>query len=456
MTSSSSIHTPEAWTPYLRWAFPLIIGGFVLSIGIAIFDMWNTQTKMQLIQKRALASIQLTARLAQDIERERLLVDAHIVESQLAGMERIEKELAAAEARITATLSAYEPTIADDVELAAWQNVQQQIAVLQSKAKEALDFSRQHLEGQARSALSAIAREYDALDQGLDGLTRLNVDRAGLQLASIRAFQRISVIILTLLTLAWTAIAFILAKWVTTLTAQRESQMRATTLGLEQRNRELDAFAGRVAHDLRGPLTAINLAASTTNEGLTRNSSGVFRRGVRQMEAIIEDLLALSRISAETIKAICQTSHVSASVEADLRPTVEAVGGTLRVEAADAAVPYSAGLLRQALWNLGDNAVKYRRPGVQLEIGIRGQITGDAYEFTVSDNGKGMSAVEGQHAFDPFFRGEHVRSMSGTGLGLSIVKRVVEASGGSVSVHSIAGQGSTFKIRLPLATRKAA
>src|SRR5262249_29875814 len=102
------------------------------------------------------------------------------------------------------------------------------------------------------------------------------------------------------------------------------------------------------------------------------------------------------------------------------------------------------------------NAVKYRRSGVQLEVEIRGRIAHRTYELTVSDNGTGMSTLEVQHAFEPFFRGEQVRSTPGTGLGLSIVKRVVETTGGSVSVDTIPARGTTFKIRLPLAAIKAA
>ena len=93
---------------------------------------------------------------------------------------------------------------------------------------------------------------------------------------------------------------------------------------------------------------------------------------------------------------------------------------------------------------------------MHLEIEIRGRITQRTYEFSVSDNGTGMSPWEVQHAFEPFFRGEQVRSTPGTGLGLSIVKRVVEATGGSVSVESVPARGTTFKIRLPLAASKAA
>jgi signal transduction histidine kinase len=233
--------------------------------------------------------------------------------------------------------------------------------------------------------------------------------------------------------------------------------MREAARQLEDQNRELDAFAGRVAHDLRGPLSAINLATFDQGAPNQERTSAIFRRGVKQMETIIQDLLMLSRVSATTSGARCEAAAVIGSAEEDLRPKVEAVGGILHIEAAAAPVRCSEGLLRQIVWNIGENAVKYRRDGVQLNVEIRGRILAHTiYELCVSDNGMGMSPSEAQHVFEAFFRGQQVLSTPGTGLGLSIVKRAVEASGGSVSIDSTLGQGTTFKVHLPVAERKAA
>ncbi|HMF02210.1 MAG TPA: ATP-binding protein [Terriglobia bacterium] len=456
MTSGDSIQIPRAWTPYLWWAFVTIIVGLVVSGTLSIYEMRNTQTKVELIEDRALASIQLAFNLSHDIDQWRRLFEDHIVESDSAGMKRIEGELANAEARMAATSRAYEPTITDDVERDAWQKLQAEIAAVQPKAASVIDLSRKNLDAQARAVMKTLQPDFDAIDQEMEGLVRLNRVRADQEVTLIRSLHRTAVIILAILTVALTGFVLLVAASVTRLIRQRESQMREATTLLQQRNEELDAFAGRVAHDLRGPLTAINLAAFAKEGTAEEGARAVFRRGVSQMETIIQDLLTLSRISAQTTEGRCQTARVAASAEEDLRPEVEGVGGVLRIEAADATVPCSAGLLRQVIWNLGENAVKYRRSGVQLEVEIRGRITKRTYEFSVSDNGMGMSPSEVQHAFEPFFRGEQVRSTPGTGLGLSIVKRVVEATGGSVSLESVPAQGTTFKIRLPLAASKAA
>lgn len=77
-----------------------------------------------------------------------------------------------------------------------------------------------------------------------------------------------------------------------------ERQLRETNSELEERNLELDAFAGRVAHDLRSPLTTISLAVAAPNRVSEENVNAIFHRAIKRMEAIIQDLLTLSRIGA--------------------------------------------------------------------------------------------------------------------------------------------------------------
>jgi signal transduction histidine kinase len=240
------------------------------------------------------------------------------------------------------------------------------------------------------------------------------------------------------------------ARWVIRLVRDRERQMH-------ERNRELDAFAGRVAHDLRGPLTKIYLASSMLDHRkIMPEASAPLRRGVDQMEGIIQDLLTLSRVSALTMTESCQMADVAATLEEDFKSKVESLGGILRIQVAPASVRCNPGLLRQALSNLAENAVKYRRPEVPLVLEVRGRSVSHAYGLSVSDNGTGMSPTDVKQAFEPFFRGEHVTGIPGTGLGLSIVKRAIEANGGSVDVHSALGHGTTINIKLPLAASKAA
>ena len=111
------------------------------------------------------------------------------------------------------------------------------------------------------------------------------------------------------------------------------------------------------------------------------------------------------------------------------------------------------GLLTEALANLADNALKYRRPDAPPRITISGRGNGRRYELRVADNGIGMSPDERRQAFSPFYRALRDREVHGTGLGLSIVKRIAEANGGEVAVESTLGEGTTFVIRLLLGDR---
>ncbi|HXU83729.1 MAG TPA: ATP-binding protein, partial [Polyangia bacterium] len=124
-------------------------------------------------------------------------------------------------------------------------------------------------------------------------------------------------------------------------------------------------------------------------------------------------------------------------------------GAQLTVEVQPAQVRCAEGLLRQVLWNLVDNAIKYHRSEVPPAVEIRGHIADGEYQLLVCDNGMGMSSEEVSHAFEPLYRGRRVEGINGTGLGLSLVKRVLEAAGGHVEVESEVGRGTAFHIHVP-------
>jgi signal transduction histidine kinase len=457
MTSAKPVRIPKEGTPHLRWAFAIIIGGFLLANAVSIYQVRTAQSEVRVISEHALHSTELASRLSRNLYKKRLLIEAHIFEKDTINMQNIEGELVSIDTVIAETSRAYGPIALEQGERTAWQQLQSDIANVQPSLDSAIDLSRINKDQEAQAMMKAIEAPLEKLNDDTDTLVRINRLRAEEEVDAIKGLQFETLVVQIALTITWTAFALLTARLVLRLLRERERQMREATTMLEERNRELDAFAGRVAHDLRGPLTTINLASSMLdNPSLAHEASAPLRRGVNQMETIIQDLLALSRISAQTMDESCETTGVVAPLEEDLRPKVEAVEGELNVQIAPAVVRCNPGLLRQALWNLAENAVKYRRPEVKLRVDIQGRMISHAYEFTVSDNGTGMSPEEARQAFEPFFRGEQVKGIPGSGLGLSIVKRAVEASGGSVLVHSQPGEGTTVKIQLPLAAAKAA
>lgn len=458
MNLARNAQAKQAGVPRLWGAFIVIILAFVLGNIVSIYEMRNSQAQIRLITKHAATNIESISRLSRDLNQKRLLVEDHILEKQTGDLARIEGELTGVEAGIAEASRSYETIGDEETESTAWKQLAAEIAALEPQIAHVLSLSRRNLDAEAQAQFNSIGTRFQSINQASDTLLALNHARANHEVAHVRALQRHAAIFLGVLTIVWTAFALLTARWATRLIMERERQMRLAMSLLEERNRELDAFAGRVAHDLRGPLTTINLAASSIlkrGEGQEANNA-VLRRGVDRMEAIIQDLLTLSRISAQVIGATCETANVTALAREDLKPVVDRVGGVIAVEAAGATVSCNEGLLRQALWNLGENAVKYRRPGIQLHIEIYGRVTPRGYELSVSDNGQGMSSSEVRRALEPFFRGTEAEAATGTGLGLSIVKRVIEASGGNVTVDSIAGRGTTFNIRLKLAAEERA
>ncbi len=442
----------------LWWSFIVIVAAFVLGNIVSIYEMRKSQMQVRLISRHAATNIELVARLSRDLDQQRFLVDHHIFEKQTIDMIRIESKLADVHSDIAAAVRSYESIDDGDDERAVWQELVAEITAIEPGIADVVSASRGNRDADAQAQLDVIDARFQAINRSANRLLDLNRRRANQEVSQVRALQLRAVTFLAVLTVVWTAFALLTARRAIRLITQRELQKNHAMALLEERNRELDAFAGRVAHDLRGPLTAISLATSARAKtaALEERNKAILRRGVARMEGMIQDLLTLSRISAQVAGATCQTTRVAALAQEDLTPIVEGASGVLIIDAAPAMVPCTEGLLRQVLWNLGENAVKYQRSAVGLLVEIHGRIIPNAYEFTISDNGNGMSSLEISHACEPFFRGKDAQSSSGSGLGLSIVKRVIEASGGSMSIDSIPGRGTTVRIRLPLAASQRA
>ena len=117
------------------------------------------------------------------------------------------------------------------------------------------------------------------------------------------------------------------------------------------------------------------------------------------------------------------------------------------VAAPDVIVAADRDRLRQAIANLVDNAIKYTPRGGGVEV--RAERASNMVEIRVSDTGPGIPDRDLPRIFDRLYRGDQSRTTRGLGLGLSLVRAYVEAQGGTVSVESRPGTGSTFTIRLP-------
>jgi signal transduction histidine kinase len=438
----------------LRLAFAVIALVWLVAEGAAYGLARESARDVAELGDNALASIRLVARMGTDIERRRVLVDEHIFEKEPEAMARIERELDEAQADYARAARAYDPLSTYPKEAEARLRLERDVASVEQPIAAALALSRASRDDEARDLVRDLAPKFTAIERDVNDLVDINRRQAERTEASITKLQRGATRVQLVLSLIAVVATVLLGMWTSRIVARHERQLRADAEELEQKNQELDAFAGRVAHDLRGPLGTVSMAAATVaKEAPSAGAAvGILRRSVERMDALIGDLLKLSRAGTVSPGAVADVRAVAHAVEEDLRRRAKDLDAEVRVDVEPARVSCDEGLLREVLWNLCENALKYRRDGVAPRVELTGRPKSGSYELRVADNGTGMSESDALHVFEPFFRGSGTRSKPGTGLGLSIVKRIVEVSGGKVSIRTREGEGTTFVVQLPLAS----
>jgi heavy metal sensor kinase len=225
---------------------------------------------------------------------------------------------------------------------------------------------------------------------------------------------------------------------------------------------QLRRFTADASHELRTPLTAIRSVGEVALQDQTipseyRDVMGSMLEEVDQLTRLSESLLELSRADAGHVHLqrtdiallnVAQEAHSMVEVLAEEKDqTIEITGDANIFVSADRL------LLRQAIANLLDNAIKYSptnsRITIQVLLGTK-----NTARLDISDEGPGIPVEHRSHIFDRFYRIDQARSreLGGVGLGLSITRWVVEAHGGEISLSSQEGQGATFRVSLPVAS----
>jgi signal transduction histidine kinase len=442
----------------LKWALAVI--SVALIAHITLISVWTESSarRAQQLYRDSLMSLEMTTRIARDLDQQHILLDVHVLEAEPGGMSRIERELDRAAADLREAKNAYSPLVELPGEESAWHEAQRLIARFETTKAAVLALSRQNRDDEARARMTADFDDYSKLDRTLMGLIALERAGADEAMARVRILQRIGVIGMLATGIVVLLVVLTLGRRVIRRITSYEEQIEEYARTLEERNRELDAFAGRLAHDLLSPVASLKLSADLLAwpEGTVPALGGHqpardrLRRSIEQMTTMIEDLLAFARADTAARSTASDPATVVAKIGDDF---LVRFGGkaSLHANVEAARVVYREGLLRQVLWNLVENGVKYRRHDVDAEITVSGRVAGGGYELRVSDNGRGVLPEDAPHIFEPLFRADVARHIPGTGLGLSIVKRIVEAGGGRISLHSQPGVGTTFILRLPLA-----
>lgn len=236
-----------------------------------------------------------------------------------------------------------------------------------------------------------------------------------------------------------------------------EKRVAERTRALEAANRELEAFAFSVSHDLRAPLRAIDGFSAILEEdhGASLNDDArkildVIRRNAQHMSHLIEDLLRLSRLGHRAIEPVTEIdmSDVVRAVVTGIRTA----NPSLEIELKLGELPPAIGnveLLRQVWTNLLDNAVKYSRKRDKAVVEVSGERIGGEVRYVVKDHGAGFDPKYASKLFGVFQRLHTDADFEGTGIGLALVQRIVSRHGGRVWADGRPDEGATFGFGLP-------
>jgi PAS domain S-box-containing protein len=225
-----------------------------------------------------------------------------------------------------------------------------------------------------------------------------------------------------------------------------------------------DAFVSSVSHELRTPITSILGYTEMLEDGVYGGLTTAQLDAVRRLSAnsnrllsLIDDLLTLSRVQEDGLRLadrVVDLRKIVAAGTAVVTPTLERRELEMSVDLPDEPVPFlgDRDMLERVVINLVGNAVKFTPEGGRVDVALVTEP--DAAVIEVADTGIGIPPEEQERLFTRFFRSSlaQQQAIPGSGLGLSIANAIVDKHGGSMSVESEPGQGTTFRVRLPLLT----
>jgi signal transduction histidine kinase len=236
---------------------------------------------------------------------------------------------------------------------------------------------------------------------------------------------------------------------------------------LENHERQRFEFLAGVVHDLRNPLSALKMASEVLaresgqwQDSKARNTVQLLDKQTGRLNRMISDLMDATRIQSGQLRFEFEDRDLRkiASECVDLWKNMSAKHEiTLTLSKDPIIVHCDSGRIAQVLNNLLSNAIKYSPGGGPISVSATVDSIGRA-NLTVTDHGIGIPASEVKELFRPFFRSSiaHRGKIPGAGIGLSVSKKIIEAHGGTLSLESTEGLGSTFRIQLSTAAAEAA
>lgn len=296
------------------------------------------------------------------------------------------------------------------------------------------------------------APSFDRMDAELRRGININADNAaqlGRHIEEIRSKVRVWGLVADTLSLLFGASAiFLLLRMV-----------RRFTQLMDLRVSELELFAGRVAHDIRSPLSAVSFVLDTAKRSpqVEPKMADMLDRGIRSLQRVaqvVDALLVFARSGGSRLgDAHANVKDIISDIVEDMRPAAEEKGIDLRYDqqGPSSIVACSPGVLVSIVSNLVGNAIKYMGDAPVKRVMVRSSTKGRNVRVEVRDTGPGVPPELRERVFDPYVRAASA-SIPGMGLGLATVKRLTEGHGGTVGLEpNVRVGGSVFWFQLPLA-----
>lgn len=236
--------------------------------------------------------------------------------------------------------------------------------------------------------------------------------------------------------------------------ARRELEHRNEEL--ERMNEGLEGFAYAAAHDLKAPLSRVEmaLAAAPVEDGTTAELLGIARRATARMRQLIEDLLAFASAGAAGPMSPVDLDDALTQVLIDLEPLTTSTGVQVDRSPLPEVIGYRP-LLEQLLQNLIGNAVKFLRPDVRPVVQVEGARRDDGAVIIVRDNGIGIDPAHRDDVFGVFTRLNPSDAFSGSGIGLATCAKVVQQHRGRIWIEDGIDGGVSVCVWLPNAPPRA-
>ena len=223
-------------------------------------------------------------------------------------------------------------------------------------------------------------------------------------------------------------------------------------------------FINNMTHELKTPISSISLAAQmlndtsvTKSESMMKHLGGVINDESKRLRFLVEKVLQMSLFDKK--KAIFNMKQLDLNemvenIAHTFTLRVEHTGGKIYtdIEAIDSTIYVDEMHFQNAIFNLMDNAVKYKKPDGPLDIYLRTWNDDDHLYLSVRDTGIGIKKDNLKKVFEKFFRVHtgNLHNVKGFGLGLAYVKKIIDVHKGEISVESEYGKGTTFTIKLPI------